>query len=72
MCPCHVPALAVSDDETVKDVLVHLEPLLFHHLQDLARTIDVALLAVPVTKRIRDLTSNWCINGYYTKWYRYR
>ncbi len=51
MCAGHVPALAVSDDEAVEDVLVHLESLLLHLLQDPARALDVALLAVPDTKR---------------------
>ncbi len=50
MCAGHVPALAVPDDEAVEDVLVDLESLLLHLLQDPARALDVALLAVPATK----------------------
>jgi hypothetical protein len=50
VCAGHVPALAVPDDEAVEDVLVDLESLLLHLLQDPARALDVALLAVPATK----------------------
>ncbi len=50
VCAGHVPALAVPDDEAVEDVLVHLESLLLHLLQDPARALDVALLAMPATK----------------------
>ncbi len=51
VCAGHIAALAVPDDEAVEDVLVHLESLLLHLLQDPARSLDVALLAVPATER---------------------